>query len=116
MRRLPVAPGSALSVPFKDVSELDFAQWKRTQEINLDSQFLMIKVVMSSMRDHSWGGFVNFAAQAGDHRLTVRLHAAARAENRRAAMGWPRWELTRRRWSCPRAAHPGRLPAGLAGG
>ena len=37
----------------------------------------------------------NFAAQAGDHHLAVRLYAAARSENRRAAMPWPRWELTR---------------------
>jgi hypothetical protein len=38
----------------------------------------------------------NFAAQAGDYRLAVMLHAASRSENRRAAMPWPRWELTRR--------------------
>jgi predicted ATPase/DNA-binding SARP family transcriptional activator len=37
----------------------------------------------------------NFAAQAGDHPLAVRLYAASRTENRRAAMPWPRWELTR---------------------
>lgn len=37
----------------------------------------------------------NFAAQAGDHPLAVRLYAGSRKENRLAAMPWPRWELTR---------------------
>ncbi|MEV0848181.1 SDR family oxidoreductase [Streptomyces sp. NPDC049954] len=50
--------------PFKDVFELDFAQWKRTQEINIDSQFLMAKAVMSSMRDRGWGRIVNLASNS----------------------------------------------------
>ncbi|MFC5139107.1 BTAD domain-containing putative transcriptional regulator [Actinomycetospora rhizophila] len=36
----------------------------------------------------------NFAAQAGDYRRAATIYAAARAENRRAALSWPRWELT----------------------
>jgi predicted ATPase len=36
----------------------------------------------------------NFAAQAGDYRRAATIYAAARAENRRAALRWPRWELT----------------------
>ncbi|MGE3286209.1 MAG: BTAD domain-containing putative transcriptional regulator [Pseudonocardia sp.] len=36
----------------------------------------------------------NFAAMAGEHRQAVQLYAAARAETRRAAMLWPRRELT----------------------
>ncbi|MHC1558303.1 AfsR/SARP family transcriptional regulator [Actinomycetospora sp. C-140] len=37
----------------------------------------------------------NFAAQSGDYRRAATIYAAARAENRRAALAWPRWELTR---------------------
>lgn len=50
--------------PFKDVFELDFAQWKRTEEINVDSQFLMAKAVMSSVRDSGWGRIVNLASNS----------------------------------------------------
>lgn len=36
----------------------------------------------------------NFAAMAGDHRQAARLYAAARTQTRRAAMVWPRRDLT----------------------
>jgi len=50
--------------PFTDVFELEFAQWKRTQEVNIDSQFLMAKAVMGSMRDNGWGRIVNLASNS----------------------------------------------------
>ncbi|MEC3981011.1 SDR family NAD(P)-dependent oxidoreductase [Amycolatopsis sp. H20-H5] len=50
--------------PFKDIFELDFAQWKRTQEINVDSQFLMAKAVIGVMRDNEWGRIVNIASNS----------------------------------------------------
>jgi NAD(P)-dependent dehydrogenase (short-subunit alcohol dehydrogenase family) len=39
-------------------------KWKRIQAINLDSQFLMAKAVMGSMRDRSWGRIVNLASNS----------------------------------------------------
>ena len=48
----------------KDVFELDFADWKRLQSVNVDSQFLMAKAVMGSMRDHGWGRIVNLASNS----------------------------------------------------
>jgi NAD(P)-dependent dehydrogenase (short-subunit alcohol dehydrogenase family) len=50
--------------PFRDIWELDFAEWKRIQGINLDSQFLMAKAVMGSMRENSWGRIVNLASNS----------------------------------------------------
>lgn len=48
----------------KDVFELEFADWKRLQGINVDSQFLMAKAVMGSMRDQGWGRIVNFSSNS----------------------------------------------------
>ncbi len=50
--------------PFKDIFELEYEQWKRTQEINVDSQFLMTKAVIGSMREHGWGRIVNLASNS----------------------------------------------------
>lgn len=50
--------------PFCDVFDLEFDQWKRTQEINLDSQFLMTKAVITGMREHGWGRIVNIASNS----------------------------------------------------
>ncbi|WP_410631541.1 SDR family NAD(P)-dependent oxidoreductase [Amycolatopsis sp. cmx-4-83] len=55
---------NAGAFPFRDIWELDFAEWKRIQGINLDSQFLMAKAVMGSMRDNSWGRIVNVASNS----------------------------------------------------
>ncbi|MEJ2862181.1 SDR family NAD(P)-dependent oxidoreductase [Actinomycetospora flava] len=50
--------------PFQDFFELTFEQWKRTQAINLDSQFLMAKLVAQGMREAGWGRIVNFASNS----------------------------------------------------
>lgn len=48
--------------PSTNVFELEFAEWRRVQAINIDSQFLMAKAVMGSMREHSWGRIINIAS------------------------------------------------------
>jgi NAD(P)-dependent dehydrogenase (short-subunit alcohol dehydrogenase family) len=50
--------------PFTDFFELDFEQWKRTQQVNLDSQFLMAKALAGGMRDRNWGRIVNIASNS----------------------------------------------------
>ncbi|MFB9465762.1 SDR family NAD(P)-dependent oxidoreductase [Streptomyces cinereospinus] len=62
--RVDILVNNAGIFPFRDVFELDFAEWKRTQEINLDSQFLMAKAVMGGMRDGGWGRIVNLASNS----------------------------------------------------
>ena len=62
--RVDILVNNAGVFPFRDIWELDFAEWKRIQAINLDSQFLMAKAVMGSMRDNSWGRIVNLASNS----------------------------------------------------
>lgn len=62
--RVDILINNAGVISSKDVFELDFAAWKRIQEVNVDSQFLMAKAVMGSMRDHGWGRIVNLASNS----------------------------------------------------
>ena len=62
--RVDILVNNAGVFPFQDVFELEFDQWKRTQEINLDSQFLMTKAVITGMREHHWGRIVNIACNS----------------------------------------------------
>jgi NAD(P)-dependent dehydrogenase (short-subunit alcohol dehydrogenase family) len=62
--RVDILINNAGVFPFRDIWELDFAEWKRIQGINLDSQFLMAKAVMGSMRDNAWGRIVNIASNS----------------------------------------------------
>jgi NAD(P)-dependent dehydrogenase (short-subunit alcohol dehydrogenase family) len=60
--RVDILINNAGVFPAKDVFELDFTEWKRVQGTNIDSQFLMAKAVMGSMRKNSWGRIVNLAS------------------------------------------------------
>jgi len=62
--RVEILINNAGIFPFRDIWELDYAEWKRIQAINLDSQFLMAKAVMGSMRDNGWGRIVNLASNS----------------------------------------------------
>ncbi|MFZ0088283.1 MAG: SDR family oxidoreductase [Solirubrobacteraceae bacterium] len=62
--RVDILVNNAGVFPFKDIFELEYEQWKRTQEVNVDSQFLMTKVVIGSMREHGWGRIVNLASNS----------------------------------------------------
>lgn len=45
--------------PFED---LDFEQWKRTFEINVDSQFLMSKAFVPGMKKNGWGRIISMTS------------------------------------------------------
>jgi NAD(P)-dependent dehydrogenase (short-subunit alcohol dehydrogenase family) len=60
--RVDILINNAGVFPTRDVFELEFAEWKRILGVNLDSQFLMAKAVMTSMRMNSWGRIVNLAS------------------------------------------------------
>lgn len=62
--RIDILVNNAGIISSKDVFELEFAEWKRTQEINVDSQFLMTKAVIGSMRANGWGRIVNLASNS----------------------------------------------------
>jgi NAD(P)-dependent dehydrogenase (short-subunit alcohol dehydrogenase family) len=48
--------------PPKAFEDLEYAEWKRIFAVNLDSQFLMSKAFVPSMRDSMWGRIVNFTS------------------------------------------------------
>lgn len=50
--------------PFLDFFDMDFAEWKRIQAINLDSQFLAAKAFAPSMRERGWGRIVNLTSNS----------------------------------------------------
>lgn len=62
--RVDILVNNAGVISSADVFELDFATWKRVQEINVDSQFLMAKAVIGSMRENGWGRIVNLASNS----------------------------------------------------
>jgi NAD(P)-dependent dehydrogenase (short-subunit alcohol dehydrogenase family) len=62
--RVDILVNNAGVISSRDVFDLDFATWKRIQNINVDSQFLMAKAVMTSMRDNGWGRIVNLASNS----------------------------------------------------
>ncbi len=62
--RVDILVNNAGVIASKDVFELEFADWKRLQRINVDSQFLMAKAVMGSMRDQGWGRIVNLSSNS----------------------------------------------------
>ena len=48
--------------PPKAFEDLEYAEWKRILAVNLDSQFLMSKAFVPSMKESSWGRIVNFTS------------------------------------------------------
>jgi NAD(P)-dependent dehydrogenase (short-subunit alcohol dehydrogenase family) len=62
--RVDILINNAGIFPFRNIWDLDYPEWKRIQAINLDSQFLMAKSVMGSMRDNGWGRIVNLASNS----------------------------------------------------
>ena len=62
--RVDILVNNAGIFPYVDLFELDITEWKRIFAINTDSQFLMAKAVMGSMREGSWGRIVNLASNS----------------------------------------------------
>jgi NAD(P)-dependent dehydrogenase (short-subunit alcohol dehydrogenase family) len=48
--------------PRQPFAEMTFADWRRTQAINLDSVFLMCAAFVPGMRERKWGRIVNMAS------------------------------------------------------
>lgn len=62
--RVDILVNNAGIFPFRDLFALEFDEWKRTLEVNLDSQFLMTKAVIGGMRENGWGRIVNIASNS----------------------------------------------------
>lgn len=62
--RVDILVNNAGVIASRDIFDLDFAEWKRLQQVNVDSQFLMAKAVIGSMRASGWGRIVNLASNS----------------------------------------------------
>lgn len=50
--------------PFLDIEELDYDTWRRVIAVNLDSQFLMVKALLPTMKKSGWGRIVNLTSNS----------------------------------------------------
>ncbi len=50
--------------PFVDIGDLTYETWRKVLTVNLDSQFLMTKAVLPSMKDAGWGRIVNLTSNS----------------------------------------------------
>lgn len=50
--------------PPKTFLDLEFQEWKRVLAVNLDSQFLMSKAFVPSMKERGWGRIINFTSSS----------------------------------------------------
>jgi 3-oxoacyl-[acyl-carrier protein] reductase len=50
--------------PFLNIEELDYDTWKRVLAVNLDSQFLMVKAILPTMKKGGWGRIVNLTSNS----------------------------------------------------
>ena len=62
--KLDVLVNAAAIVPFVKWDELDFAEWRRVQRVNLDGLFLMCKAGSDLMRRNGYGRIVNICSNS----------------------------------------------------
>lgn len=52
--RADILVNNAGICPFLDIEELDYDTWRRVIAVNLDSQFLMVKALLPTMKKSGW--------------------------------------------------------------
>ncbi len=62
--RVDILVNNAGIFPKVHIDELDYATWRRVIAVNLDSQFLMVKAVLPSMKRGGWGRIVNLTSNS----------------------------------------------------
>ncbi|MDN3029679.1 SDR family oxidoreductase [Streptomyces sp. S.PB5] len=62
--RADILVNNAGIFPFRDIEELDYKTWRRVLAVNLDSQFLMVKAVLPTMKQGGWGRIVNLTSNS----------------------------------------------------
>jgi NAD(P)-dependent dehydrogenase (short-subunit alcohol dehydrogenase family) len=62
--RVDILVNNAGVISSRDIFDLDFTEWKRLHQVNSDSQFLMTKAVIGSMRANGWGRIVSLASNS----------------------------------------------------
>ncbi|MDX2701439.1 SDR family oxidoreductase [Streptomyces sp. PA03-6a] len=62
--RTDILVNNAGVFPFRTFEELDYDTWRRVLAVNLDSQFLMAKAVLQTMKEGGWGRIVNLTSNS----------------------------------------------------
>ncbi|WP_328441218.1 SDR family oxidoreductase [Streptomyces sp. NBC_00444] len=62
--RADILVNNAGICPFLDIEELDYDTWRRVIAVNLDSQFLMVKALLPTMKKSGWGRIVNLTSNS----------------------------------------------------
>ena len=62
--RADIVVNNAGIYPFATIDDLDYALWRKTLAINLDSHFYSAKHFVPLMRKNNWGRFVNVSTDA----------------------------------------------------
>jgi NAD(P)-dependent dehydrogenase (short-subunit alcohol dehydrogenase family) len=60
--RCEILVNNAGIYPSKPFDELTFEEWRRIMTVNIDSQFLMCRAVVGSMKAQGWGRIVNITS------------------------------------------------------
>ncbi len=60
--------------PFAPFEDVDFATWRRTFAVNLDSMFLLTQAVLPGMRARRWGRILNVASSVVGLNVTQCVH------------------------------------------
>ncbi|MFC3499471.1 SDR family NAD(P)-dependent oxidoreductase [Micromonospora krabiensis] len=62
--RADILVNNAGIFPFQDIAELEYEAWRRVLAVNLDSQFFMVKALLSGMKERGWGRIVNLTSNS----------------------------------------------------
>ncbi|MCX5251215.1 SDR family oxidoreductase [Streptomyces sp. NBC_00201] len=62
--RADILVNNAGICPFLDIEELDYDTWRRVIAVNLDSQFLMVKALLPTVKKSGWGRIVNVTSNS----------------------------------------------------
>jgi 3-oxoacyl-[acyl-carrier protein] reductase len=74
--RVDVLVNTVGAFEWKPVAEMDPAEWRAVMASNLDSVYLMSRLVLPSMREHRFGRIVNFG-EVGAERTAAHPRVAA---------------------------------------
>ena len=61
--RCDILVNNAGIYPVADISELDYATWRKVLAVNLDSMFLMTQAVLPMMKEAGWGAHRQYDVQ-----------------------------------------------------
>ncbi len=75
--RCDILVNNAGIYPVADISDLDYATWRKVLAVNLDSMFLMTQALLPMMKEAGWGRIVNMTSNSIGLVVPGRTHYVA---------------------------------------